>query len=172
MAIAIIPKLIKALLDFRKMLPEQLLALGYTILKSLTGNPKFPAPPVDLGQFKTALDAYSVLIGDAKDGSKKAITARDHQGAEVIWMLKGLAMYVELICKDDMNAFMSSGFQPRSTVRTPAAALEQPTILSMDQGISGEFLVWMKSVGRRAKTYDIRSEERRVGKECRSRWSP
>ena len=35
---ATIPKLIKAALAFSKVLPEQLLAQGYTILKGLTGN--------------------------------------------------------------------------------------------------------------------------------------
>ena len=42
-----IPKLIKAVLAFSQMLPEQLLALGYNILKALTGNANFPIPPVD-----------------------------------------------------------------------------------------------------------------------------
>jgi hypothetical protein len=157
MTIATIPKLIKAALDFKKMLPEQLLALGYTILKALTGNANFPTPPVDLGKLKAVLDAYSVLIGEAKDGGKKAITARNKQGEEVIQMLRALAMYVELNCKGDMNTFLSGGFQPRSRTRTPAPPLQPPTILSVDQGVSGEFLVWIKPVGRHAKSYDVRS---------------
>ena len=157
MAITTLPKLIKAALNFSKMLPEQLLAFGYAILKALTGNANFPTPPVDLGQFKTVLDTYSVLIGDAKDGGKKAITARNKQAEEVVRMLRALAMYVELNCKEDMNTFLSSGFQPRSSTRTPAPPLEQPTILSIDQGVSGEFMVWIEPVGPRAKSYDVRS---------------
>ena len=100
-------------------LPEQLLALGYNILKALTGNANFPIPPVDLAQLKTALDSYAVLIGEANDGGTKAITARNKQGEDIIRMLRSLALYVELYCKEDMNAFLSSGFQPRSTTRTP-----------------------------------------------------
>ena len=76
---ATIQKLIKAVLDFTKKTPEQLLAQGYTILKALTGNVNFPNPPLDLAVFKTLLDAFSVAIGDAKDGSKKAITTAEHR---------------------------------------------------------------------------------------------
>jgi hypothetical protein len=171
MAIAMIPKLIKALLDFKKMMPEQLLAMGYAILKALTGNANFPTAPFDLGQFKTVLDTYAVLIGDAKDGGKKAITARDKQGAEVIRILRAIAMYVELNCKDDMNTFLSSGFQPRSRTRTPAGPLEQPTIQSVDQGVSSEFMVWIKSVGRSAKSYDVRTGVVGAGGATPTTWS-
>src|SRR5438552_9584573 len=145
MTMATIPKLIKAVLAFSQMLPEQLLALGYSILKALTGNVNFPTLPLDLAQLKTALDIYAVLIGEAKDGGKKAITARNKQGEDIIRILRALALYVELHCKDDMNTFLSSGFQPRSTVRTSAQLLQQPVILGIDQGVSGELLVSARS---------------------------
>src|SRR5436305_10102696 len=104
-----VPQLIKALLDFSKKIPEKVLAQGYAILNAITGNTNFPTPPVDLNVFKTTLDAYSAAIGDAKDGSKKAKTLRDRLGEEVIRILRALATYVELNCKDDMNTFLSSG---------------------------------------------------------------
>ena len=151
-----IPKLIKAALDFGKMLPEQLLALGLAIWTALTGNTNFANPPVELAVFKTKLDAYSASIADARDGGKKAITLRNHVGQEVIRMIRAIALYVELNCKDDMNIFLSSGLTPRSSVRTPAGELNQPTIRSVDFGASGELLVSMKSVGSRAKSYDVR----------------
>ena len=150
-----IPKLIKAALNFSKTLPEQLLAQGFAILKALTGNVNFTTLPVDLAVLKTALDAYSVSIGDAKDGSKKAITLRNKHGEDVIRILRALALYVELNCKDDLNIFLTSGFTPRSNARTPAQPLAQPTILSLDQGISGQLLASVKAV-RNAKTYELR----------------
>ncbi len=152
---ATIPKLIKAALDFSKVLPEQLLAQGFAVLNGLIGNANFTNVPVDLALLKTALDAYSVAIAEARDGSKKAIALRNRQGEEVIRMLRALASYVELHCKDDMNAFLSSGFQPRSGTRKPAQPLAQPVILNIDQGTSGELLVSIKAV-RNAKTYDVR----------------
>ena len=152
---ATIPKLIKAALDFGKVLPEQLLGLGYAVLKGLTGNVNFTNIPVDLALLKGALDAYSVSIGEARDGSRKAITLRNRQGEDVIRMLRGLALYVELNCKEDINSFLSSGFTPRSSTRMPAQPLDQPMILSVDQGITGELLVSIKAV-RKAKTYELR----------------
>jgi hypothetical protein len=149
------PKLIKAALNFGRLLPEQLLALGYAILKALTGNVNFTTLPLDLAVLKSALDAYNVSIGDAKDGSKKAITLRNQQGEEVIRMLRVLAFYVELNCKDDLNVFLTSGFTPRSHTRTPAQALDQPMIVDIEQGITGQLLASIKAV-RGAKTYELR----------------
>ena len=152
---AAIPKLIKAALNFRKALPEQILAQGNAVLNGLTGNANFTSLPVDLAVLKAALDAYSVCIPEARDGGKKAITARNKQGEEVIRILRTLALYVELNCKDDMHSFLSSGFEPRSSTRTPAQPLDQPMILYVDQGNTGQLLVSIKAV-RKAKTYELR----------------
>jgi hypothetical protein len=152
---AIVPKLIKAALKFHNALPEQLLSLGLALVKGLTGNSNFPNPPVDLVTLKAELDAYSVSITDAKDGGKKAITLRDKQGVAVIRMIKQLATYVEVTSQEDMNVFLSSGFQPRSSARTPAQPLDQPTILGIEQGAPGELVVSIKPV-RKAKPYELR----------------
>ena len=165
-----VPQLIKALLDFSKKIPEKVLAQGYAILNAITGNTNFPTPPVDLNVFKTTLDAYSAAIGDAKDGSKKAKTLRDRLGEEVIRILRALASYVELNCKDDMNTFLSSGFQPRSSTRTPAGPLAQPTLAGLNQGISGQLLASIKSV-RNAKHYDVRSGQVGPGGLPPANWS-
>ena len=125
---AIVPKLIKAALNLSRALPEQVLSLGLALVKGLTGNSNFSNPPVDLVVLKAELDAYSVYITDAKDGGKKAITLRDKQGVAVIRMIKQLATYVEVVSKEDMNVFLSSGFQPRSSARTASQPLDQPTI--------------------------------------------
>src|SRR5260370_42152257 len=98
---ATIAKMIKALLNFTAKMPEQLLAQGYAILKALTGNLNFPNPPLDLNDFKSKLDVFAAAIGDAKDGGKKALTLRNHIGGEIVRMLRVLAFYVELNCKQD-----------------------------------------------------------------------
>src|SRR2546429_179177 len=38
--------------------------------------------------------------------------------------------------------------------------------------VSGEIFIVTKALGGTAQVFRARSEERRVGKECRSRWSP
>src|SRR5437016_5430577 len=143
---AIVPKLIKALLNLHKALPEQVLSLGHTLLKGLTGNANFPLLPIDLNTFKADLEAYATAIAEAKDGGKKAITQRNKQGEVVIHTIRQLKSYVELNCKDDMNVFLSSGLQPRISTRTPAQPLEQPMILKLDQGTAGQLLVSIKPV--------------------------
>jgi hypothetical protein len=165
-----VPKMIKAVLNFSKKLPEQLLAHGYAILKAMTGNVNFPNVPIDLNVLKTTLDAYSASIGDAKDGSKKAKTLRDRLGEEIVWMLRAVALYVELNCKNDMNTFLTSGFQARSNAPAPAQPLAQPTITGVDQGVSGEFRVSAKSV-RGAKNYELRSGQVGPGGATPATWS-
>ncbi len=150
-----VPKLIRAAMSFSRALPEQILAQGYAVLKALTGNVNFSTLPIDLNVLKTSLDAYAISIGEAKDGGRKAILLRNQQGEEIIRMLKALATYVELNCKDDINVFLTSGFQPRSTSRATAQPLDQPTIASVDQGVSGQLLAAIKAV-RKAKTYELR----------------
>src|SRR2546427_9920232 len=107
MTMATIPKLIKAALDFSKVLPEQLLAQGFAVLNGLIGNANFTNVPVDLALLKTALDAYSVAIAEARDGSKKAIALRNRQGEEVIRMLRALANYVELRSEEHTSELQS-----------------------------------------------------------------
>ncbi len=165
-----VPKLIKAALNFSKALPEQILAQGYAVLKGLTGNPNFTTLPIDLALLKTTLDAFAVAIADAQDGGQKAITLRDRLGQDVILMLRGLAIYVELNCKADMNTFLSSGFQPRSGTRTPAQPLDQPMITSLDQGKSGELQASTKSV-RGAKLYEFRWGQVGPGGAAPTTWS-
>jgi hypothetical protein len=148
--------MIKALLDFTYKVPDQLLAQGYAIVKALTGNVNFTNTPVDLSVLKTTLDSFAAAIADAKDGSKKAIVVRNQIGEGIVRMLRVLAFYVELNCKDDMNTFLTSGFTPRSTTRTPPQPLQPTIVLSVDQGVSGEFKVSMQSVAR-AKNYQVRS---------------
>jgi len=167
---AIVPKLIKVALFLHKVLPEQVLSQGQALLKGLTGNSNFTNLPVDLNIFKVDLDVYAAAIADAKDGGKKAITLRNQQGEVVIRKIKLLATYVELNCKDDMNIFLSSGFQPRSSARTPAQPLAQPTILSIDQGPTGQLLVSIKPV-RKAKSYELRYGAVGAGGATPAAWS-
>ena len=167
---AMVPKLIKAALNLHKALPEQVQSQGLALLKGLTGNSNFTNPPVDLNAFKVDLDTYAASIAEAKDGGKKAITLRNKQGGVVIRTIKHLATYVELNCKDDMSIFLSSGFHPRSSARSPAQPLDQPTILSIDQGPTGQLLASIKPV-RKAKTYELRYGAVGAGGAAPAAWS-
>jgi hypothetical protein len=153
-AMTISAKLIKAVVNFGKK-PEQLLAQAQAVVMGLTGNEHFTNPPIDLNVFKTAVDAYSASIIEAQDGGKKAITSRNHQGESIKRMLRAIASYVELNCKEDMNIFLTSNLRPRSTARTLAQPLASPKVDTVEQGVSGELLVWIARV-HTAKTYEVR----------------
>jgi hypothetical protein len=56
-----VPRLIKAVLKFQNVLPEQVLSQGQALLKGLIGNPNFSVTPVDLNTFKADLENYTML---------------------------------------------------------------------------------------------------------------
>jgi hypothetical protein len=167
---ATVPKSIKAALGFSKALPEEVLATGYNVLKNLTGNVNFPKVPVDLDDLGSKLGAYSISIGEAKDGGRKAILLRNQRGEDIIRMLRALASYVELHCKDDMNIFLTSGFQPRSHSRTALQPLVMPLITDVEQGPSGTLMAWITGV-RKAKAYEFRFGAVGAGGVAPTSWS-
>src|SRR5262249_8786758 len=130
-------KPIKALLNFKKLVPKDLIARCLAVITGLTGNLNFTNLPVDLAVLKAALDPYSALCADAMD-SKKAIAERDKQQADIIRMLKLLGHYVEATCNNDPATFATSGFLQKTAARASAQSLAQPTIAKIDQGNTGQ----------------------------------
>src|SRR5712691_9658776 len=114
----------------------------------MLNNPAYTTPPVDMAGFKAVIDAYTTAAAAAlQDGGKKAVTERDKRRAEAIYMYRLLGHYVEAASKNDMNTFVSSGFQaaPRGQ-KTPPQPVATPIIVSVDQGNTGQFLVTFKPV--------------------------
>jgi hypothetical protein len=145
---------LKALANFFKLADLNVIKNGITICTSMTGNPKFPAPPVDLAVLKTDLDSQSALVAEAADGSKKVIARKNQQREVVIGMLRLLARYVEVVSANDPAVFQTSGFQLASTTRAPSPPLSEK-IRRIDRGTnSGQVLVWMQPV-RRAGSYEL-----------------
>ena len=57
-----------------------------------------------------------------------------------------LAHYVQANCKDDLATFLSSGFVPASSTKTPPQPLDQPSI-AVEQGrVSGQLKAKIASV--------------------------
>jgi hypothetical protein len=149
------PKAIRVLLGFRSATDTDVVSRGMAVFTGLSGNLKFPNPPVDLNRLKTSLDRLVFLIAEAADGSKKAIAAKNKERENIIKMLRQLAIYVETTCNEDPEAFTSSGFVAVSTTRTPAAPLTQPAIKKVEPGPnSGELLVRISALPK-ARSYDL-----------------
>ncbi len=140
---------------FQKAADAVILSRGPLIVNGLTGNPAFPNPPIDPVSLKTALDRFSVAIGDAQDGGKRAIVEKRRQRDEIIRMLRVLGHYVEAECKDEMTTLLSSGFDPLIVRRAGPQPLAPASIRRIDQGNSGQLRVRIKSVPK-AQSYELR----------------
>jgi hypothetical protein len=116
----------------------------------------YPNPPVDISDFKAAIDAFTAAIAAALDGGKSAITALDNRRIEVTIMFRQLGHYVEVASKGDMNTFVSSGFAAVPPLqRPPAQPVAVPSIIFVYQGNTGQLLVTIKALPK-ARRYDLR----------------
>jgi hypothetical protein len=139
-------KKIKALDGFSKANDNDVVNRGTAVQTGMNGNPNFPASPVDLAVLKTNIDSLSTLVSESLDGSKKVIAQKNKQRETVIEMLRLLARYVEVACKNDMAIFQSSGFEAASSTKVQAQALSE-TIRSIEHGAnSGQIIVRIKGV--------------------------
>ena len=123
----------------------------------LKDNPAFDNPPIPLDIFKAEIDTYaSKTAAAATDGGKQSIIERNQQREMVTTMMYELGHWVVARCKDDLRTFQSSGFQARSTNRTPPQRLPQAMIERLENGgVSGQLLAKVKLIPK-AISYEVR----------------
>src|SRR5215467_7235837 len=127
-----------------------------TVYDGLKDNPNFVNPPIPLDQLKAEIDTYASKIAAATDGGKQAIIDRNKQRETVQKMMYQLGHWVVANCKDDPGIFQSSGFQARSTTRTPSEPLPQPSIEKLESGdVSGQIRVKPKAIPK-ATHYEVK----------------
>src|SRR5713226_5372081 len=127
-------KKLKALLGFHGTSDADVLKQLNTVHDGMNGNSAFPTPPVDMTMFKSGIDLFNVLITDAEDGGKKAISAKNKQREVMIKEVTLLGHYVESACNDDLATFNTSGFVAAPTSRTPPQPLPPASIEWIDRG--------------------------------------
>jgi hypothetical protein len=145
---------IRAALGFTRLTNLDLLSRLVSIRDGMKGNRHFPHPPVDIPTFAEAVEAFNVQIALARDGGRTAIAERNVRRELVSRMAAQLGHYVEHNCNGEMDKFLSSGFQPKSSTRTPAGPLDQPRIRKIKHGNSGELLVYPTPV-KGAYSYEL-----------------
>jgi hypothetical protein len=149
-------KRIRVSFDFSKAADGGLLSLGESVVKNLTGNPAFTSLPIDPAVLNTQLGRFTVAIGAALDGGKKAIAEKHSQREALVKTLRLLAHYVEAACDDDMTTFLSSGFPAAPpAVRLPPQPLPPASIRKIDQGNSGQLLVTSAPIAK-SYSYELR----------------
>jgi hypothetical protein len=80
------------------------------VLKGMTGNTRFPNPPVALAAIQTSLDEYAKVLPLAKKGNDEAIAQKKILRKTMQEGLHGLAGYVVSASKNDPDVLASSGF--------------------------------------------------------------
>jgi hypothetical protein len=145
---------IRAALGFTRLTNLDLLSRLGAIRAGMKNNPYFPYPPVEIEKFDEAVEAFNIQIALANDGGRTAIAERNARREIVSRMAEQLGHYVEHNCNGEMDRFLSSGFQPKSTTRTPAGPLDQPRIRKIKHGMPGELLVYPTPV-KGAYSYEL-----------------
>lgn len=146
---------IRASFGFAQGADAIVISRGQSVVNGITGNPNYPHPPVDPALLKTTLDNFSIAIGNAVNGGLAAKVERANNREAAIKMLRVLSHYVEATCDDDMQKFLSSGFEPLTGTRVPPSPLDVPSIKKVEQGSSGELLVKINPAPK-AKSYELR----------------
>ena len=142
----VITRIIEAALGFSRLTHQEFLSRLRRIVHGMKDNPNFPNSPIDIAKFESAVEAYGDAVLEASDGSKKAKAERDNRRAQVTSMAKQLGTYVSHNCNGEMDKFVSSGFEPKSTTRTAQDIPDQPRIRKIKHGESGELLVYATPV--------------------------
>ena len=119
-------KKLKALLGMAGTSDPDLLKQLNAAHDGMNGNSVFSNPPVDMQTLKAGIDKLTVLVTDAQDGGKKAISAKKKQRGEMIKQYTLLGHYVEATSNDDPAVFHTSGFILSPATRTPPQPLSRP----------------------------------------------
>ena len=115
------------------------------ILTGMTGNASYPAPIPALADVATARNAYVAAVNAVKNGSLGVI-ARRQLRAQMVILLRSLALYVQQNCKGDPLILLGSGYPPQKT-RQPVGQLPAPTSLRLARGkMSGQLRARCKGV--------------------------
>jgi hypothetical protein len=136
-------QIIKPALGFTQMSDGDLLARLNAVHDSMSNNPNYPSPPIDMPGFKAAIDAFTAAAAAAlNDGGKLSIVERDKRRKDAIIMFRLLGHYVEGACKNDMTTFVSSGFAvDPGRPKTPAGRVSAPLIVAVNQGLKGQLVI-------------------------------
>jgi hypothetical protein len=152
----IVKRFLRVMLGYSRTPNSELLLKGYRVFEGMSGNPAFPKPPVDLRTFQALLERFSSAIAEALYRDQRAIVARDTLRNEVILSLRQLGHYVEGACNNEEATLISSGFDLMPSSFASPEALPVPRLIGVEHGRTGQLLVRITPLGRKAKSYDLR----------------
>lgn len=98
----------------------------------------YDKPYPSLADVQIALDNYSQSLTRAADGSYSARAIRNNMRLLLVGLMRQLANYVAVACKNDLPNLLLSGFPIQKPVRQPIGILAAPTNVQLKQGRTGE----------------------------------
>lgn len=101
----------------------------------------FPNPPVDLGDLDTAISAYQAALGQLEMGGMAETQAKKTRRAELIMILRQLAVFVERVANGDEMTILASGFTVARRGHSPQRPLGRPGIRRVLNWASKQLLV-------------------------------
>lgn len=118
------PKVIKAKLSLDRKNAQTVLNESLSICTNVFSSSFFTAeagasaPTVDQDTMNTANNRLQAAIAAAAGGGRQFIAVRNNAKQDVIAKIEQLASWVSANSRGDMNAFLSSGFTPKSATKT------------------------------------------------------
>jgi hypothetical protein len=143
----------RILMNFGSLNNNPLWQRGMAVVLALTGNVRFPNPPVPMAMLKSLLDAFKATIIDSMEGSRRARVTRDSLKAQVVSALKQVATYVQENANGD---YSGTGLETRSTTRKRGQLVTTPTFRKLySRPNSGEIIFLINAV-EYARGYQVR----------------
>jgi hypothetical protein len=146
---------ITAVQGYSRMTDEDVVLRGTALVTNMTGNPRYPKPPVSLAVLKAAIDRLSALIAGALEGSRSVIAEKKRQREEVIKLIRLVTRYVEVTCDGDREIFKSSGLELAYTTRRPTQHLSKNIRRIIRGDNSGTLSIFVNAVPE-ASSYQLR----------------
>lgn len=144
----------KVSVGFRKLPDSELDNFANNVIRAMTGNANFPAPPVTIAALQAALDDFIAKCAAARGGAFVDTAAKNNSRRELVEMLRRFAGYVQIHCNNDLAVLLTSGFEAHSTNRAPAP-LDQPQGVVIKHGVSGQLIVSVNRV-KNTRMYEAR----------------
>lgn len=118
----------------------QLVLDTQTILTMMADNAAiYPTPSPTLPVVTTALNKFIGTIAAAADGGLALTAAKNAARADLAALLRNLASYVQVACKNSIENLLLSGFPVQKPSRTTIGVLPAPGNLTVNLGArSGE----------------------------------
>ncbi len=134
--------IIKPSISFLNEDPDaDLLARITTIVIALTGNTSFPEPAPTLAVVTAANDAFGKAVAEAAGGGVALTAVKNDRRAALVALVRELASYVQVACKEDLAVLLTSGFPHQKPERQPIGELPPPANLTLKLGTRSGQLV-------------------------------